>query len=111
MLGSVQLIQLPGFKGMGISRPFSQLNAWRVGSNFEQQSDKDKRADFSKLGLTGYSGDKVISQRDIQRLVCFSVFQCVRSAITCFTWPVGHLKPLFNIHGSLLSQFKKRRLI
>ncbi|CAL5220499.1 g2528 [Coccomyxa viridis] len=41
------------------------------GSNFEQQSDKDKRADFSKLGLTGYSGDKVISQRDIQRLLSY----------------------------------------
>jgi len=40
-----------------------------AGSNFEQGSDKEKRADFSKLGLTGYSGDKVISQRDIQRLV------------------------------------------
>ena len=47
----------------------SHCAAWHAGSNFEQQSDKDKRADFSKLGLTGYSGDKVISQRDIQRLV------------------------------------------
>ncbi|CAK0783573.1 hypothetical protein CVIRNUC_006772 [Coccomyxa viridis] len=41
------------------------------GSNFEQGSDKEKRADFSKLGLTGYSGDKVISQRDIQRLLSY----------------------------------------
>ena len=49
----------------------------RAGSNFEQQSDKDKRADFSKLGLTGYSGDKVISQRDIQRLVSLPVTVCV----------------------------------
>ena len=48
---------------------------WRAGSNFEGQSDKDKRADFSKLGLTGYSGDKVISQRDIQRLVSFSTVE------------------------------------
>ena len=42
-----------------------------AGSNFEKSgaSDQSKSADFSKLGLTGYSGDKVISQRDIQRLV------------------------------------------
>lgn len=45
-----------------------------AGSNFEKSgaSDQSKSADFSKLGLTGYSGDKVISQRDIQRLVSFS---------------------------------------
>ena len=53
-----------------------------AGSNFDKASDKDKRADFSKLGLTGYSGDKVISQRDIQRLVrtyllcCYTVLYC-----------------------------------
>lgn len=41
-----------------------------AGSNFERSgaSDQSKSA-TSKLGLTGYSGDKVISQRDIQRLV------------------------------------------
>ncbi|CAL8464278.1 g3813 [Coccomyxa elongata] len=46
-------------------------NLW--GSNFEKSgaSDQSKSADFSKLGLTGYSGDKVISQRDIQRLLSY----------------------------------------
>jgi hypothetical protein len=47
-----------------------------AGSNFDKASDKEKRADFSKLGLTGYSGDKVISQRDIQRLVSFLLLCC-----------------------------------
>ncbi|KAK9905024.1 hypothetical protein WJX75_008078 [Coccomyxa subellipsoidea] len=43
------------------------------GSNFEKSgaSDQSKSADFGKLGLTGYSGDKVISQRDIQRLLSY----------------------------------------
>ena len=41
----------------------------RAGSNFERSGESDKAADFKKLGLTGYSGDKVVSQRDIQRLV------------------------------------------
>ena len=41
------------------------------GSNLRRAGvGEAKSADFSKLGLTGYSGDKVISQRDIQRLVC-----------------------------------------
>lgn len=50
----------------------------RAGSNFERSgaSEQSKSADFSKLGLTGYSGDKVISQRDIQRLVRPAALQC-----------------------------------
>ena len=64
----------------GILAGLSHCAAWRAGSNFEQQSDKDKRADFSKLGLTGYSGDKVISQRDIQRLVSSASLGYVQSS-------------------------------
>ena len=62
-----QLCKWPLREQVPISRYCDSL----PGSNFEKsgESEKAKSADFSKLGLTGYSGDKVISQRDIQRLV------------------------------------------
>ena len=65
------------------------------GSNFEKsgESEKAKSADFSKLGLTGYSGDKVISQRDIQRLVC---------AGAPSTGPAARFNSGISIHHTLL---------
>lgn len=66
-----------------------------AGSNFERSGESEEKADFSKMGLTGYSGDKVISQRDIQRLV--SALPCapgsILSPILRMLAPRCHLYP------------------
>ena len=97
----------------------SMLSCCAAGSNFERsgESEKSKSADFKKLGLTGYSGDKVVSQRDIQRLVsgcpfcllAVAAFHAVPRAATATSCADLVLIGLFRLCSCRMRKSSRRR--